>query len=197
MTLPMRSLARLISRIPTPDTIDFIKVGATIPLRSNSSRWNRRVAMATGGAQCRGHKHRRAARMSASASSIAGSIMLFAGAFSDNFANLVVRPRGLYGSRPARASKDRIITPIGDETGWTTPRSLGEVGMTSVHSKPVCLCSDCTFLDEIHRAALEKKRAPPRALESPRPVASRRNVSGCDACSGSPTYHADREGFAG
>ena len=72
MTLPMRSLARLISRIPTPDTIDFIKGGATIPLRSNSSRWNRRVAMATGGAQCRGHKYQRA-RMSASASSIAGS----------------------------------------------------------------------------------------------------------------------------
>ena len=48
-----------------------------------------------------------------------------------------------------RAAKDRIITlPIGDETGWTTARSLGEVGTTSVHSKPVCLCSDCTFLDE-------------------------------------------------
>ena len=62
------------------------------------------------------------------------------------------------GSRPARAGKDRIIThPIGDETGWTTARSLGEVGTTSVHSKPVCLCSDCTFLDEIHRAALKKK----------------------------------------
>ena len=28
---------------------------------------------------------------------------------------------------------------------------------TSVHSKPICLCSDCTFLDEIHRAGLEKK----------------------------------------
>ena len=62
------------------------------------------------------------------------------------------------GSRPARAGKDRIIThPIGDETGWTTARSLGEVGATSVHSKPVFVCSDCTFLDEIHRAALDKR----------------------------------------
>ena len=53
------------------------------------------------------------------------------------------------GSRPARAGKDRIIThPIGHETGWTAARSLGEVGTTSVHSKPICLCSDCTFLDE-------------------------------------------------
>ena len=48
----------------------------------------------------------------------------------------------------ARAGKDRIIRhPIGDETGWTTARSLGEVGTTSVHSKPVFVCSDCTFLD--------------------------------------------------
>ena len=63
------------------------------------------------------------------------------------------------GSRPARAGKDQIIThPIGHETGWTTARSLGEVGATSVHSKPVFVCSDCTFLDEIHRAALDKKR---------------------------------------
>jgi hypothetical protein len=46
-----------------------------------------------------------------------------------------------------------------DETGWTTPRSLSEVGATSVHSKPVFVCSDCTFLDEIHRAALDKKRS--------------------------------------
>jgi len=29
--------------------------------------------------------------------------------------------------------------------------------MTSVHSKQVFACNDCTFLDEIHRAALEKK----------------------------------------
>ena len=59
------------------------------------------------------------------------------------------------GSRPERAGKDQIIThPIGHETGWTTARSLGEVRTTSVHSKPICLCSDCTFLDEIHRAAL-------------------------------------------
>ena len=43
------------------------------------------------------------------------------------------------GSRPAHASKDRIITPIGDETGSTTPRSLGEVGIIWVHLKPVCL----------------------------------------------------------
>ena len=49
-------------------------------------------------------------------------------------------------SRPAPAGKDRIITQrIGDETGWTTARSLGEVGATSVHSKPVFVCSDCTF----------------------------------------------------
>ena len=62
------------------------------------------------------------------------------------------------GSRPARAGKDRIIThPIADETGWTTARSLGEVRAISVHSKPVCFCSDCTILDQIHRAALEKK----------------------------------------
>ena len=49
--------------------------------------------------------------------------------------------------QPARACwKDRIITQrIGDETGWTTARSLGEVGATSVHSKPVFVCSDCTF----------------------------------------------------
>ena len=50
------------------------------------------------------------------------------------------------GSRPAPAGKDRIITQrIGDETGWATARSLGEVGATSVHSKPVFVCSDCTF----------------------------------------------------
>jgi hypothetical protein len=59
---------------------------------------------------------------------------------------------------PRVLAKDRIIThPIGDETGWTTARSLGKVGATSVRSKPVCFCSDCTFLDEIHRAALKKK----------------------------------------
>ena len=35
------------------------------------------------------------------------------------------------GGRPAPAGKDRIITErIGDETGWTTARSLGEVGAT-------------------------------------------------------------------
>src|SRR5204863_7873827 len=51
------------------------------------------------------------------------------------------------GSRPTRAGKDRIIThPSGDETGWTTTRSLGEVGAMSVHSKPASVCSDCTFL---------------------------------------------------
>jgi hypothetical protein len=56
-------------------------------------------------------------------------------------------------------ARTRIIThPIGDETGWTTARSLSEVGATSVHSKPVFACSDCTFIDEIHRAALDKKR---------------------------------------
>ena len=33
----------------------------------------------------------------------------------------------------------------------------GRSWATSVHSKPVFVCSDCTFLDEIHRAALEKK----------------------------------------
>ena len=33
---------------------------------------------------------------------------------------------------------------------------------TSVHSKPVFVCSDCTFLDEIHRAALDKKRSASR-----------------------------------
>ena len=61
-------------------------------------------------------------------------------------------------SRPARAGKDRIITdPIGYETGWTIARSLGEVGTTSVHSNPVFACNDCTFLDELHRATLEKK----------------------------------------
>jgi hypothetical protein len=60
-------------------------------------------------------------------------------------------------SRPARAGKDRIITdPIGYETGWTIARSLGEVGTTSVHSNPVFACNDCTFLDELHRATLEK-----------------------------------------
>src|SRR5947208_2642081 len=36
--------------------------------------------------------------------------------------------------------------PSGDETGWTTTRLLGEVGAMSVHSKPACVCSDCTFL---------------------------------------------------
>ena len=56
---------------------------------------------------------------------------------------------------PRVLARTEIIThPIGHETGWTTARSLGEVGTTSVHSKPICLCSDCTFLDEIHRAAL-------------------------------------------
>ena len=61
-------------------------------------------------------------------------------------------------SRPARAGKDRIITdPIGYETGWTIARSLGEVGTTSVHSNPVFACNDCTFLDQLHRATLEKK----------------------------------------
>ena len=57
--------------------------------------------------------------------------------------------------------QDRIIThPIGDETGWTTARSPSEVGTTSVHSKQVFACNDCTFLDEIHRAVLEKKSLP-------------------------------------
>jgi hypothetical protein len=61
-------------------------------------------------------------------------------------------------SRPARPGKDRIITdPIGYETGWTIARSLGGVGTTSVHSNPVFACNDCTFLDELHRATLEKK----------------------------------------
>ena len=48
--------------------------------------------------------------------------------------------------RPAPAGKDQIITQrIGDETGWTTARSLGEVRATSVHSKPVFVCSDCVI----------------------------------------------------
>ena len=57
-------------------------------------------------------------------------------------------------------------TPIRDETGWTTRRSLGEVGTNSAHSKPVCLCGDCTFLDEIHRAGLEKKSHLERAVHN-------------------------------
>jgi hypothetical protein len=66
-------------------------------------------------------------------------------------------------SRPARAGKDRIITdPIGYETGWTIARSLGGVGTTSVHSNPVFACNDCTFLDELHRATLEKKSSSAR-----------------------------------
>src|SRR5204862_3538917 len=36
--------------------------------------------------------------------------------------------------------------PKRGETGWTTTRSLGEVGAMSVHSKPASVCSDCTFL---------------------------------------------------
>ena len=41
------------------------------------------------------------------------------------------------GSRPTRAGKDRIIThPIGDETGWITARSLGEVGATGSRPAP-------------------------------------------------------------
>ena len=78
------------------------------------------------------------------------------------------------GSRPARAGKDRIIThPIGDETGWTTARSLGEwttsvdridhrsllpdEQMAGANSKPVCLCSDCTSLMNLSRRPQEKK----------------------------------------
>ena len=47
--------------------------------------------------------------------------------------------------------------PIWDETGWTTARSLDEVGTTSAYSKPVCFCSDCTFLDAIIAPPSEKK----------------------------------------
>jgi hypothetical protein len=48
--------------------------------------------------------------------------------------------------------------PIRDETGWTTPRSLGEVGTNSVHSNPVCLCGGCTFLDEDSSRRHREKR---------------------------------------
>ena len=34
---------------------------------------------------------------------------------------------------------------------------MGEVGTTWVHSNPVFACNHCTFLDEVHRAILEKK----------------------------------------
>src|SRR5271166_1451212 len=62
------------------------------------------------------------------------------------------------GSRAACAGKDRIITdPIGYETGWTTARSLGEVGTTLVRSNPVFACNDCTFLDELHRVTPREK----------------------------------------
>jgi len=67
-------------------------------------------------------------------------------------------PKKLAAGPRVRAGKERIIThPIGVETGWTTARSPGEVGTTSVHSKPVFACNDCAFLDEINRGALEKK----------------------------------------
>ena len=49
--------------------------------------------------------------------------------------------------------------PIRDETGWTTPRSPGEVGTNSVHSNPVCLCGGALFSMRIYRAAIEKKEA--------------------------------------
>ena len=61
------------------------------------------------------------------------------------------------GSRPARAGKDRNHPhPIGDET--VDARSLGEVGTTSVHSKPVFACNDCTFLDGIIAPRSRKKQ---------------------------------------
>ena len=75
---------------------------------------------------------------------------------NETLGQLAAGPRVL-----ARTESSR--TQSGDETGWTTARSLGEVGTTSVRSKPVFACDDCTFLDEIHRAVLEKKRAPPAA----------------------------------
>ena len=73
-------------------------------------------------------------------------------------------------------------TPIRDETGWTTRRSLGEVGTDSAHSKPVCLCGDCTFLDEIHRAGLEKKSRLERAVSraTPEETGSRPAPAGKD-----------------
>ena len=45
---------------------------------------------------------------------------------------------------PSRAGKGKTTTEhsIGDEAGWTTERSLGEVGTTSVHSKPLFACND-------------------------------------------------------
>ena len=47
---------------------------------------------------------------------------------------------------PRLLARTQIITQrVGDETRWTTARSLGEVGASSVHSKPVFVCSDCTF----------------------------------------------------
>jgi hypothetical protein len=85
-------------------------------------------------------------------------------------------------SRPARAGKDRIIThPIGHDTRWTTARSLGEVGCSSVHSKPVFACHDCAFLDGIHRAALEKKEQP----ESAAHMTDSRRARALRACAGS------------
>ena len=69
---------------------------------------------------------------------------------NETLGQLAAGPRVL-----ARTESSR--TQSGDETGWTTARSLGEVGTTSVHSKPVFACNDCTFLDQIYRAALEKK----------------------------------------
>ena len=59
---------------------------------------------------------------------------------------------------PRVLARTESSAPIGDETGWTTARSLREVGTTSVHSKPVFACNDCTFLDGIIAPPSRKKQ---------------------------------------
>jgi hypothetical protein len=82
--------------------------------------------------------------------------------------------------------------PIGYEIGWTTARSLGEVRTTWVHSNPVFASNDCTFLDEVHRAILEKKEVNrTRRTVSRLARTAYKPLLACNNCTFS-RYHRDR-----
>ena len=89
----------------------------------------------------------------------------------------------------ARTESSR--TQSGDETGWTTARSLGEVGTTSVHSKPAFACNDCTFLDEIHRAPSGKSKC---ALFAGEPRAASKMIKNAAATANTAAQGARRTG---
>ena len=107
---------------------------------------------------------------------------------NESLRQVLGKSRRNWSARPARAGKDQIITdPIGYETGWTIARSLGEVGTTSAHSNPVFACNDCTFLDELHRATLEKKMV----YEATQPGSATPPAPASNGCS-QPTKHAPK-----